>query len=213
VTATNPTSSPESTGDYIASPQVIPYFNQFGGLMVMVPSQEVVPPSNQTPPPSSPPQQDMLTLLRHQIEYYFSKDNLATDKYLLSQMDGDHFVPISVLANFNQVKRLSSDVNLIIEAVKESNSLQLDPTNTKIRAIPEKRCILILREIPKETPKEVMIYRLSLLLLYFPQSVFMLFKGEGCPNFISCDFAENDCWYVTFCSEDEAQQVKGIPVY
>jgi la-related protein 4 len=91
--------------------------------------------------------------------------------------------------------------------------LQLDPTNTKIRAIPEKRCILILREIPKETPKEVMIYRLSLLLLYFPQSVFMLFKGEGCPNFISCDFAENDCWYVTFCSEDEAQQVKGIPVY
>jgi hypothetical protein len=95
VTATNPTSSPESTGDYIASPQVIPYFNQFGGLMVMVPSQEVVPPSNQTPPPSSPPQQDMLTLLRHQIEYYFSKDNLATDKYLCKLIiitpSHDHF--------------------------------------------------------------------------------------------------------------------------
>ena len=41
------------------------------------------------------------------LEYYFSKDNLATDKYLLSQMDGDHYVPVSMIANFNQVKKLT----------------------------------------------------------------------------------------------------------
>ena len=33
--------------------------------------------------------------------------------------------------------------------------LQLDETGEKVRAIPEKRCVLILREIPKDTPKEV----------------------------------------------------------
>ena len=37
----------------------------------------------------------------------------------------------------------------------ESSVLQLDETEEKVRAIPEKRCVLILREIPKDTPKEV----------------------------------------------------------
>ena len=37
----------------------------------------------------------------------------------------------------------------------ESNVLQIDPTLTKVRAVPEKRCVLILREIAKDTPKEV----------------------------------------------------------
>ena len=36
-----------------------------------------------TPPSSSPTHEtNLLTLLRNQLEYYFSKDNLATDKYL-----------------------------------------------------------------------------------------------------------------------------------
>ena len=37
----------------------------------------------------------------------------------------------------------------------ESTVLQLDESDEKVRAIPEKRCVLILREIPKDTPKEV----------------------------------------------------------
>ncbi len=35
-----------------------------------------------------------------------------------------------------------------------------------------------------------------------------LFSGGNCPDFISCDFAENSCWYVTFASEDDAQKVR-----
>ena len=37
----------------------------------------------------------------------------------------------------------------------ESQVLQLDDEEEKVRAVPEKRCVLILREIPKDTPKEV----------------------------------------------------------
>ena len=34
-----------------------------------------------------------------------------------------------------------------------------------------------------------------------------LFSGAKCPKFISCEFAENSCWYVTFESEEDAQKV------
>ena len=37
----------------------------------------------------------------------------------------------------------------------ESHHLQLDETTEKVRAVPEKRCVLILREIPKDTPQKV----------------------------------------------------------
>lgn len=35
-----------------------------------------------------------------QIEYYFSRQNLATDAYLVSQMDSEMWVPISTIAGF-----------------------------------------------------------------------------------------------------------------
>lgn len=33
-----------------------------------------------------------------------------------------------------------------------------------------------------------------------------LFSGEGCPRLISCEFAHNSSWYVTFESDDDAQK-------
>jgi len=35
-----------------------------------------------------------------QIDYYFSRQNLATDAYLVSQMDSDMWVPIATIASF-----------------------------------------------------------------------------------------------------------------
>ena len=45
--------------------------------------------------------------------------------------------------------------HITIHSHTESPVLQLSDGNDKVRAIPEKRCVLILREIPEETPKEV----------------------------------------------------------
>ncbi|CAI8027454.1 La-related protein Larp4B [Geodia barretti] len=149
--------------------------------------------SHMTSDPMSPPPEGeglRATLVR-QLEYYFSKENLSSDKYLLSQMDGDHYVPVSVIAGFLKVKRLTTDINLIMDAIRESHHLQLDETTEKVRAVPEKRCVLILREIPKDTPQK---------------HIEGLFSSDSCPNFCTCEFAENDCWYITFDSEEDTQK-------
>ena len=79
---------------------------------------------------------------------------------------------IQTVAGFNRIKKLTSDINLIVEAIKsdyhilwwlyalmcfvllDSPYLQLDDTGTKVRAN-VKRSVLILREIPESTALEV----------------------------------------------------------
>lgn len=50
-----------------------------------------------------------------------NRENLANDAYLLSQMDNDQYVPIWTVANFNQVKKLTNDINLITEVLRGKN--------------------------------------------------------------------------------------------
>ncbi|XP_031840264.1 la-related protein 4B isoform X2 [Nomia melanderi] len=160
---------------------------------VEVPALGDVP--NQTAPmadlsSSGIPLEQLKQMLSSQLEYYFSRENLANDTYLLSQMDNDQYVPIWTVANFNQVKKLTKDIKLITEVLRESPNVQVDEEGQKVRPN-HKRCIVILREIPDSTPLE---------------DVKNLFSGEGCPRFISCEFAHNSSWYVTFESDEDAQK-------
>jgi la-related protein 4 len=106
-------------------------------------------------------------------------------------MDKDQFVPIRVVANFNQVKRLTEDFNLIVEVLRDSENVQVDSTGEKVRPTSQ-RSTLILREIPETTPLE---------------EVQGLFSGENCPKFSSCDYAANNSWYVNFDNQDDAEKV------
>lgn len=63
--------------------------------------------------------------MRHQIEYYFSADNLGNDIYLRRKMDAQGYIPLSSIAAFNRVKSLSQDAELIVAAVKNSTELEL----------------------------------------------------------------------------------------
>jgi hypothetical protein len=83
-----------------------------------------------------------------------SKTNFEmTNPVTVSQMDKDQFVPIRVVANFNQVKRLTEDFNLIVEVLRDSENVQVDSTGEKVRPTSQ-RSTLILREIPETTPLE-----------------------------------------------------------
>lgn len=106
----------------------------------------------------------------------FSSENLASDTYLRSQMDNDQFVPIRIVANFNMVKKMTNDFDLIVQLYRgkcgffwtttansrqilrrclflESPSVQVDEKGEKVRPV-HKRCTLILREIPEGTDKQ-----------------------------------------------------------
>lgn len=79
-----------------------------------------------------------------------NRENLANDTYLLSQMDSDQYVPIWTVANFNLVKKLTKDIKLITEVLRESPNVQVDEEGLHVRPN-HKRCIIILREIPENT--------------------------------------------------------------
>ncbi|XP_042896543.1 serine-rich adhesin for platelets isoform X2 [Parasteatoda tepidariorum] len=129
-------------------------------------------------------------LLRRQLEYYFSRENLQTDEYLQSQMDSDGYVAISTVAKFNQVRRLTDNHNLVVEVLRESAVVQVDEAGEKVRSNPRSG-VLILREIPESTPLK---------------ELEELFSSENCPKFLRCEFAHNNSWYVLFESDADTQK-------
>lgn len=85
---------------------------------------------------------------------------------------------------------MTTNTDLVLEVLRSSPMVKVDEKGEKVRPS-HKRCIVILREIPGTTPVE---------------EVKALFKNENCPKVISCEFAHNSNWYITFQSDTDAQQ-------
>ncbi|CAG5981855.1 unnamed protein product [Menidia menidia] len=128
--------------------------------------------------------------LKNRLEFCFSRENLSKDLYLISQMDSDQFVPIWTIACIEDIKALTTDMDLILDVLRASPIVQVDEAGEKVRPN-HSRCIIILREVPDCTPVE---------------EIEALFKSENCPKVLSAEFAHNNSWYITFQSDMDALQ-------
>ncbi|KAK7817698.1 la-related protein 1a [Quercus suber] len=52
-------------------------------------------------------------------------ENLQNDQYLISLMDDQGWVPISIIADFKRVRRMSTDIPFILDALQTSSTVQV----------------------------------------------------------------------------------------
>jgi hypothetical protein len=96
-----------------APPELIkgaPYFPHASPPGVLMPGHEPSP---------------LRTMVIKQIEYYFSFENPIKDHYLRSCMDARGWVSISIIAKFNRVRSMTTNVHFILDALRSSNVVEV----------------------------------------------------------------------------------------
>ncbi|XP_058101104.1 la-related protein 6A-like [Magnolia sinica] len=72
-----------------------------------------------------------------QVEYYFSDENLPTDKFLMKfvKKDKEGFVPMAVIASFRKMKKLVQDISLVEAALRTSSQLVVSSDGKKVKRL------------------------------------------------------------------------------
>lgn len=84
---------------------------------------------------------ELQTKIIAQVEYYFGDYNLTRDKFLQEAVKiDDGWVPLETLIKFNRLKQLSTDFQVIGDALKKSDAhlLELSEDGTKVRRSTDK---------------------------------------------------------------------------
>ncbi|KAL7927429.1 hypothetical protein ACQKWADRAFT_3107 [Trichoderma austrokoningii] len=67
----------------------------------------------------------LVPVLKSQVEYYFSIENLCKDVYLRARMDSQGFVPLHFIASFKRVRDLSADIAMVRTVCELSTEVDL----------------------------------------------------------------------------------------
>ncbi|XP_045511726.1 la protein homolog [Colias croceus] len=97
---------------------------------------------------------DLENNIIRQMEYYFGDVNLPRDKFLKEQVSlDDGWVPLDVMLKFNRLSKLTTDHEVIVNAINKSPSglLEVSEDNKKVRRNPE----MPLPEMNEERRKEL----------------------------------------------------------
>ncbi|KAI9716452.1 MAG: hypothetical protein M1812_005347 [Candelaria pacifica] len=74
-------------------------------------------------------QYSVINMVSMQLEYYFSVDNLCKDMFLRKHMDSQGFVFLNVIANFNRIKALTADMEMIRYVCLTSKNIEFRTGN------------------------------------------------------------------------------------
>lgn len=117
---------------YYAQPQYAanqPYSTNFyynsGNYMPVTPAAPAPAPAAAAATAITLDEMTLKEYIKNQIEYYFSEQNLTKDIFLRRQMDSEGFIPIGLIASFYRVQALTQDVNLILEALRGSEAVEI----------------------------------------------------------------------------------------
>ncbi|CAM1297698.1 SSB (predicted), partial [Pycnogonum litorale] len=147
-----------------------------------------------------------------QIEYYFGDHNLARDKFLKEQVKlDDGWIPLDVMVKFNRLKSLSTDIEVIVSALKKSqaNLIEIHEDSKKIRRSAEKP----LPENNEEYKQEVVAK--SIYAKGFPEDatldqILEFFKGKAEVENIIMRRMDNKKFkgsiFATFKTKEEAEE-------
>ncbi|KAJ8762215.1 hypothetical protein K2173_007371 [Erythroxylum novogranatense] len=135
------TGHPPNAATFAAPPHVPTFVNALPPSIYYVPAYPmdplaVMPVFHQSPVPAvMMPGSDfnLQVMLVNQIEYYFSDANLVRDEFLKSNMDEQGWVPITLIADFNRVKRMTVDLQLILESLRTSTVLEVEEDKVRRR--------------------------------------------------------------------------------
>uniref|UniRef100_H2ZC76 HTH La-type RNA-binding domain-containing protein n=1 Tax=Ciona savignyi TaxID=51511 RepID=H2ZC76_CIOSA len=77
-----------------------------------------------------------LEYIMWQIEYYFSPDNLERDFFLRRKMDNQGYLPLDFIASFQRVQALTTDIDVIYQAIKDSKIIEVVDNKVRCRDHP-----------------------------------------------------------------------------
>lgn len=99
---------------------------------------------------------ELVDALSAQIEFTFSREHLSGDYSIVSQMNGDLFVPLTFVYELPYFKQLTTDTAAILLALQSSAKVVVDLPAGLVRPnFKLQRNTIILRDIPTEFTEKV----------------------------------------------------------
>lgn len=100
--------------------------------------------------------EELKQALLEEFDNIFTKEYITTDPYLLYNMNSEFYAPISVIEDLPQIKALTFDTSMILQALRASDKVIIDEQNNMVKPVCNltQRNTIIIRDISSSTSKE-----------------------------------------------------------
>jgi hypothetical protein len=131
--------------------------------------------------------EELIKALVQQVEIIFSRENLMSDYNIVSKMNGDMCVNISVVLESPRISKLTTDASHLLTAMRQTNKVILDEATSTVKpSFKLQRNTIIIRDVAPDTPQEDL------------KNIFDNLKDK----ITSIHSDVGNTWFITFADED-----------